>query len=170
MQYRLLQLHIEHPTYAQQHEAGVQLARQMLAEISGMPPHEIRILYTENGKPYTDSAPLHFSISHTDGVVLCAVHTAPIGADIERIRLPRPNTVKRVCTDAECAYIGDDPTRFAAVWTRKEAYAKLTGKGVSIGLQTIPTADEKGLLTTVCSMQVQTVLEDIYVYSIVFEA
>ncbi len=169
MQYRLLQLHIEHPTHAQQHEAGVQLAQQMLSEISRMPPHEIRILYTENGKPYTDSVPLHFSISHTDGVVLCAVHTAPIGVDIERIRLPHPKTIERVCTSAECAYIGDDPTRFAAVWTRKEAYAKLTGKGIGIGLQTIPTADETALLPTVCGLQTQTVIEKEYVYSIIFK-
>ncbi len=169
MQYRLLQLDIERPTRAQQHQAGVQLAREMLSELSDMPPQEIHILYTKNGKPYTDSVPLHFSISHIDNMVLCAVHTAPVGADVERIRLPHPKTLERTCTAAECAYIGDHPTRFAAVWTRKEAYAKLTGKGIGIGLQTIPTANETALLPAVCGLQTQTIIQKEYVCSIVFE-
>ena len=46
-----------------------------------------QLSYGEHGKPYFASHPdVHFSLSHTRGAVLLAVHNEPIGADIECLR------------------------------------------------------------------------------------
>ena len=46
-----------------------------------------QLSYGEHGKPYFASHPdVHFSLSHTRGAALLAVHNEPIGADIECLR------------------------------------------------------------------------------------
>ncbi|MEU7489485.1 4'-phosphopantetheinyl transferase superfamily protein [Streptomyces sp. NPDC042319] len=90
--------------------------------------------------------PLHFSLSHSSGMVLVAVASETVGADVER--RPRPGTVE-VCTrslhPAERAEIEDVPppgrcAAFGRVWTRKEAYLKALGTGLSRS----PAADYLG--------------------------
>lgn len=169
MQYRLQKLSQARPTRAQLHQAGIRLAKALLAEVGNVPPDSIQIAYTAHGKPYTDTVPLHFSISHTANCVLCAVHTAPIGADIEKPRLPHTHTIKRVCTADEITFIDRNPTRFAQVWTRKEAYAKLTGKGIGMGLANVCTADANALLPAVNGCAVRTLTEQDTVCSIIWQ-
>ena len=49
----------------------------------------------EHGKPYFPAHPeVHFSLSHSGGAVLLAVHNEPIGADIERLRPLRTARLK----------------------------------------------------------------------------
>ena len=46
-----------------------------------------QLSYGDHGKPYFASHPdVHFSLSHTRGAALLAVHNEPIGADIECLR------------------------------------------------------------------------------------
>lgn len=147
---------------------GEALARRMLAKETGLSPAALRICRTAQGKPFVENAAVHFSISHSGELVLCAVHSAPVGADIEKITL-RDAVMRRVCTAEECAYIGSDAVRFTEVWTRKEAFSKLDGRGLSIGLMTVPTADENGLFPRVCGCAVQTAVFGNYVFSIVWK-
>ena len=77
--------------------------------------------------------------------------------------------MRRICTTGECAYIGSDAVRFTEVWTRKEAFSKLDGRGLSIGPLTVPTADENGLFPRVCGCAVQTAVFGDYVFSIVWK-
>ncbi|WP_299536188.1 4'-phosphopantetheinyl transferase superfamily protein [uncultured Streptomyces sp.] len=80
---------------------------------------------------------LHFSLSHTHGLALIAVADAPVGADIEQ--LPDPELIEDVAavlhpTEREelaRAGAGSRPAAFARCWTRKEAYVKTTGEGLS---------------------------------------
>lgn len=168
MQFRIQRLQTTDTSHAAQHAAGEALAAEMLSEACGVPADAIVFHRDGNGKPYTD-LPLQFSISHTDDRVFCAVHPRAVGADIERIRPPRAGVVRRVCQPAEAAYVGDDPRRFAEVWTRKEAYAKLDGRGLAFGLQNIETADENGLTPTVCGCKVITAETDGYIYTVVWK-
>ena len=168
MQHRILQLHDTDVSHATQHAAGEALAKEMLSTVCGIPAETICFLRTEHGKPYIDIPNVHFSISHSDDRVMCAIHTSPVGADIQRIAPVRENVLQRVCTPAERAFIGADARRFAEVWTRKEAYAKLVGTGLSYGLQNIVVADENGLTRTVCDCHVITKENDGYMYSIVW--
>ena len=53
------------------------LARRMLGEAMGVSPEAIRFVYAENGKPSVAGGGYEFSISHSDNLVVVAVHTGP---------------------------------------------------------------------------------------------
>lgn len=112
--------------------------RALLSEHTGAPPESFRFLRTPRGKPYAENAP-YFNLSHSGDWLLCAVSDTPVGADIETPRTVSPNLLRRTCTPAELAYIGDDAQRFLEVWTAKEAYLKLLGTGLRVDLRKIET-------------------------------
>ncbi|MFG2683774.1 4'-phosphopantetheinyl transferase family protein [Streptomyces sp. NPDC048392] len=81
--------------------------------------------------------PLHFSLAHSHGMAVVAVSRAVLGVDVER--LPRAETVE-VCAAAlhpgeraELAGLDAEERRvaFGRIWTRKEAYLKALGTGLS---------------------------------------
>ena len=117
--------------------AGELLARRMLSQRCGVRPEEITICRTERGKPYAKGMAVHFNVSHSGDLVLCAVSDSSIGADIERIRPVSDRLMQRVCNDAEYAYVTEDSIsaeeknrRFILLWTGKEAYSKYLGTGI----------------------------------------
>ena len=87
-----------------------------------------------SGKPFLRDLPdVHFNISHTKGLVVCAVGTASVGIDAEQIR-SYPKSVLRKMTEKERLYIAQAKSpdeAFMRVWTMKEAMIKLTGEGLS---------------------------------------
>ena len=89
--------------------------------------------YGVNGKPYLkEKNDLYFTLSHSKHYVICAVADCEIGADIEPSSSARPAVLRRCFSPEEQAWIGEDPKRFARLWTMKEAYMKLTGTGLSV--------------------------------------
>ena len=90
------------------------------------------IVYGEHGKPYLADGSRHFSLSHSERYVVCAVSDGEIGVDIEPISPIRPAVLRRCFTDEEQAWIGEDNERFTRLWTMKEAYMKMTGTGLSV--------------------------------------
>ncbi|AUG78965.1 phosphopantheine-transferase PgaX [Kitasatospora sp. MMS16-BH015] len=92
------------------------------------------------GRPHRPAAaepPLHFSLSHSTGMVLVGVALAPIGVDVEK--LPNPETIT-TCAPAfhpaeqvELSTVAEAERRlvFGQLWTRKEAYLKALGTGLS---------------------------------------
>lgn len=78
---------------------------------------------TENGKPWFPTLPqLHFSLSHTQEYVLCALSDVPVGCDIENNRRKvSPRLSARVCHPEELAAFP-----FFSLWTLKESLIKLT--------------------------------------------
>lgn len=124
--------------------AGEMLARKAIAEWCGVAPESITFGIKEHGKPYVKDLTVEFNISHSGDMVVCAVNDKPIGIDIEQIRPIDLTVAKRICTDKELLYVfGHTPTdedftytsdteiltRFFELWTAKEAYGKLIGKG-----------------------------------------
>nr|WP_037681089.1 4'-phosphopantetheinyl transferase superfamily protein [Streptomyces albus] len=106
--------------------ASVELAREPCPGCGG--PH---------GRPAVPGSPLHFSLSHAGDLVLLAFAPVPVGADVEE--LPAQRTVAQVSPAlhpderAELAALpaARRPAAFARCWTRKEAYLKGTGSGLS---------------------------------------
>jgi len=126
--------------------AGRGLLRQALASYCDTPPEFLRFGYSSYGKPFLVSYPgLHFNLSHADAVVVVAVSTSHrVGIDVEP--LPQDATVDSVAglvfSDPELAAlhrVGGMLRRrlFARLWTRKEAYIKADGRGVSLPLREI---------------------------------
>jgi phosphopantetheinyl transferase len=104
---------------------------------------------TASGKPYFPGDPLFFSLSHTDGLAVCAVSSAPVGADAERIRPRRPGLAARVFAPDERDWLAaqtDADEALLALWTRKEAWAKYTGTGLAGDLRAI-RPPETGIFT-----------------------
>ncbi len=112
--------------------ASDMLARQLIAEWFHLKPEEIKFSVDEHGKPHAPDLPIHFSISHSQNYVFCAVSDQPIGVDIEAIRPIDVKVISRFCTDEELQYLNEDPqSRFFELWTAKEACAKLSGIGLA---------------------------------------
>lgn len=123
---------------------GGALARYVLWREFGIPANA-RIAYGEFGKPYLpDYSEVYFNISHSGQFVACAVCSKPVGIDVQEIAPYLPNVAARVCSKAELVQIensGDKAAEFTKIWTRKEAYLKMLGVGIGVGLQAmvIPT-------------------------------
>ena len=92
------------------------------------------ILRTEQGKPYFSDGNWRFSISHTDDHAFCALSRCNIGIDAESMdREIDPRVGRRYLSDSEQKRVENSRDKRAALlrlWVLKEAYAKLTGRGI----------------------------------------
>jgi 4'-phosphopantetheinyl transferase len=119
---------------------GEILLRFALWKHFGLVRNDIKFIYNEYGKPslYGKDG-IHFSISHSGSWVLCGISDSPIGVDVECIPTDSLNIAKRFFTKEEYKYIKKQPIEnqreaFCKIWTLKESYIKLIGKGLSIPL------------------------------------
>ncbi|MCM1025428.1 MAG: 4'-phosphopantetheinyl transferase superfamily protein [Roseburia sp.] len=101
----------------------------------------LRYRYGEKGKPYFADFSLFFSLSHSGDYVLCAVARREIGADLQRLQpVDVGKLARRFFSEPErlalerCKDDGERQRLFFELWTRKEAYGKLTGAGVATAL------------------------------------
>ena len=124
--------------------AGRLIARQALGRRMNVADvTSIEMTVTEHGKPVLKNKDdLWFSISHSDGLAVCAVSDVAVGVDIERIdRMKQPLDFARTHFHAqECAYIeglidDDRHQGVMGIWTLKEAIAKATGLGLALPLK-----------------------------------
>ncbi|MBO4624244.1 MAG: 4'-phosphopantetheinyl transferase superfamily protein [Bacteroidales bacterium] len=89
-----------------------------------------------HGKPFLKDYPhIHFNLSHCPGASLCVLEASPVGCDIEGVPPVLDEDLCRwVCSDQEFAQIRQSarPTvAFTRLWTRKEAFLKFTGEGLT---------------------------------------
>jgi len=120
--------------------------RQLLAARLGTPPDSVELVYGAHGKPalapgYADTG-LRFNVSHCDDLTLYAFSCGrEIGIDVEAVRpigdaddiaarffSQRENRAYRALEPS------DRPLGFFQCWTRKEAFIKALGDGLSYPL------------------------------------
>lgn len=122
--------------------------RNILASYLGCTPTEIAFAYGEFGKPRLDgkhaAAGLQFNASGSGDVAVCAVRSeTSVGIDIEQLREACDPDVVRYAlsqverTEFERIAAEEQPTAFYRAWTRKEAYLKAVGCGLSRPLASI---------------------------------
>lgn len=137
-QQRILRQHIKQN--ADNMAVGGALVRYMLWNEFRVPV-DAQISYGEFGKPYLLDYPrLYFNISHSGQFVACVVCSQPVGIDVQQITSYRPNLTERVCSNAELAQIKASTApdeEFTKIWTKKEAFLKMCGRGLWCGLNTI---------------------------------
>lgn len=112
-------------------------ARDLLAlaakEVWGLSPLP-EIARLEHGKPwFPEREDLHFNLSHSGDLAVCALDGASVGVDIQIVKQWRPNLPKRVCSPAELAWLerqSEPWSAFALLWTLKESRAKQSGRGL----------------------------------------
>jgi len=89
-----------------------------------------------NGKPWFENYPsLHFSISHSKSVWICAFSNIEVGCDIQfHINVPQYERIaKRYFhpDEIKCMTESEAPSaEFFRIWSRKEAACKYTGEGI----------------------------------------
>lgn len=119
--------------------------REILGSCVDLPAPEIVFEYGPYGKPALASpagAGVEFNVSHCEGLALIAVAAGRrVGVDLERIvsGASRQRIAERFFSPAEIAALRALPVAsqdeaFFACWTRKEAYIKARGEGLSIPL------------------------------------
>ncbi|ETD71179.1 hypothetical protein V757_06765 [Pelistega indica] len=126
------------------------LTRKILSfYVDGIPSDRICLYTTSYGKPYLEpSLNVYFSLSHCSNVLVVAVSRKfEVGIDIENIYgQSHQNIVPFVLSENELEiYIGTDDNHkesvFLTFWTRKEAYVKCLGIGLTDNLNRIDTSD-----------------------------
>jgi 4'-phosphopantetheinyl transferase len=115
--------------------------RLLLASYLDVAPGELEIGYGEFEKPYLADGP-SFNISHSGAVVLYAFAVAgELGIDVELddANLARERIAERFFSPAEVSVLRSlpaeaQPHAFLSCWTRKEAFIKARGDGLSLAL------------------------------------
>ena len=99
-----------------------------------------KLLHNEDGAPFFEDGSSFISISDTRNYWACCVSPEPVGIDMEEQgRQVRPAVTKRFHKDErEYLAVLSEGSRewrdeFFAIWTKKEAWSKLKGKGYAIG-------------------------------------
>jgi 4'-phosphopantetheinyl transferase len=120
--------------------------RSLLARYLAIPADEIRFEYLTSGKPQLaaeqNPRALRFNVSHSANMALIAVGSEHrLGVDIEKIRADIDTTAlaERFFSHRERTGLQALPDHlrvpgFFACWTRKEAFLKATGEGLSFPL------------------------------------
>lgn len=108
-------------------------------------PTESRLIC--EGKPYFKGADVFFNISHSAGLAVCATDIAPVGVDVEMLRaIPdRERFAKRYFCAEENKFVTEHPDpdlAFLRIWTRKEAYLKCLGDGLTHDLRSLNTLED----------------------------
>jgi 4'-phosphopantetheinyl transferase len=130
--------------------------RWLLGRYLDVPAAQIRFRYNAYGKPGLAAdfagSRLSFNVSHSAGIALFGfTQCGELGVDLERIRLDFDYLAigRRFFSPAEQARLAAlpierRPEAFFACWTRKEAYVKARGEGLSIPLEAFDVSLEPG--------------------------
>jgi len=126
------------------------LLRDLLGRYLVIPARQIRFTYNDFGKPelavvspaVLDQEALSFNLSHSAGLALYAfTRKSQVGVDIELVRsdFQHEQVAERFFSINERLALSSLPAQeraqaFFACWTRKEAYIKAHGEGLSLPL------------------------------------
>jgi 4'-phosphopantetheinyl transferase len=123
------------------------MLRHILAQYTGFGPEELVFETNRYGKPFLHpdfgGTWLHFNVSHSGRLALYAIRAkGEVGVDIEQMRpLDDLQTVaENTFSRAENMDLQSVPAQqyeeaFFTCWTRKEAFIKAIGQGLSFALQ-----------------------------------
>lgn len=115
--------------------AGALLQHALQRENIREPAFEV----TATGKPYlAGEERLYFNLSHSEGMVMCAISDKEVGCDVEKQAALDRSLAEYVMQDHELEWIygssreQEQQHRFFRLWTLKESYMKATGLGISL--------------------------------------
>jgi 4'-phosphopantetheinyl transferase len=132
------------------------ILRNILSRYLHIPPAQLRFEYNECGKPALrrdcGGCSLTFNLSHVPGAAVFAVSSGrKVGVDLELVRegIEYEQIAERFFSPYEVGALRPLPTEaklraFFACWTRKEAYIKAKGNGLSLDLKSFDVAFAPG--------------------------
>jgi 4'-phosphopantetheinyl transferase len=122
------------------------IMRRLLASYIECEPLKIHYQVNEYGKPSMSTAqtPIHFNLTHSDNLAGLAIASSPVGVDIEKIKplddylsmtkhflSPKESLIFQSLAQQE------QQLTFYRAWTRKEAYIKAIGMGLSYPVEQV---------------------------------
>ena len=110
---------------------GAGVIIQKILENHGL--SEKHLKYSENGKPFADD--LFFNVSHAGDYVVGVLSDCEVGCDIEKAVNAPLEIAEHYFNFRELEYIKsrrDKNKAFFTLWTLKESYMKMTGRGMSL--------------------------------------
>jgi 4'-phosphopantetheinyl transferase len=140
-QQRLSRFHFA--DHRRRYQIGHGALRTILGGYMQQDPTAIEFVQGPRGKPYLASAGPYFNLSHSGKLALIGIAQVELGLDVEKVR--------HLESMVEIARKHFSPSEFDALsglaadarelafyrcWTRKEAYLKATGEGLSMPLDT----------------------------------
>lgn len=108
----------------------------------GLCERNMEYILGDQGKPVLRDYPgLHFSLSHSGDYAICSLGELEVGCDIERIRPDKMRVADRFYTEEEKRWLyqakgmEEQESRLFQLWTMKESFLKVTGRGMSLPLR-----------------------------------
>jgi 4'-phosphopantetheinyl transferase len=132
------------------------LLREILSHYLQLSPHTLQFKYTARGKPYLThdcgGQWLRFNVSHSGELALYAISRGrELGVDIEECRtdIEHRQIASNFFSKQEVASLHALPAHlqqeaFFLCWTRKEAYIKAIGEGLSLPLHSFDVSVTPG--------------------------
>lgn len=128
--------------------------KMLLGAYIGVPPAAVRVVREQHGKPVLACRSFGFNLSHSGDYGLIAVsRVANVGVDLEVLQLPKD--ARRLAASVfsapeleSLARVSDEALdrAFFACWTRKEAYLKALGVGLTLDPATVTVGVERDSL------------------------
>ena len=129
--------------------------RELLARYVGSTPAALRLTAGPHGKPVlalgSTASPPDFNVAHSGRVILLAFAASAVGVDVEQLRddVEIEELARRFFAPEEVAAVHATPgarrvETFFRIWTRKEAFLKAHGAGLSAPLDTFSTTTRAG--------------------------
>lgn len=115
----------------------------------GIQAKQLTFTYNQYGKPALVNYPdIHFNLSHSGNLVVCALDRFPVGIDVEEIQPIDLSVAQNCLTKNEFAQLlanqEEDRRRyFYDLWTIKESYVKAVGTGLSLPLNSFGVEKKK---------------------------
>ena len=145
------------------------LLLKMALEREGICYDEVCFAQKAGGKPYLLlQSGLFFSLAHAQEMAVCVIADQEVGVDVERKdRLTgkkeeqKLKIAKKMLTPEEWKQWKKEEYRtetLISIWTKKESYVKMTGRGLTEKLMTIDTLSN--------AFYQQMLLDDMYILSV----
>jgi 4'-phosphopantetheinyl transferase len=148
---------------ARQFRAARAALRMLLGRYTALTPQEIRFVLGPQGKPAvafeTSAQSIHFNVSHSGELALIAIALQPLGVDLEYKRqvIDFEQMVRRFLSKQEYTALSElrpelREQAFFSGWTRKEAFLKAIGTGLSTPLDSFDVTLAPGEVPRILSI------------------